>query len=633
MQPHLRQDNPQGLGVRTKGCAMQKKSTMPMIYFALSLFLFGTGTTSVSAAELKAASPTAEGADTTTPEAEEIEEPSSDKDKPPAAVETEEAASAEEDIAEVEVKTEEAGSTKVTKALFRKGELTDYGTTQILARRDFAGLGFGVSEMDGYRYLVISPDFNLIRGKLALGVGFPLRLEVGDLLNEGADATFSVRSMDWDEFSDLVRPLRYFTWGRKEDNFYIDINRVHASTIGHGQLLRNYIPNLDIDEDRLYFSADAYGDYGGFEFLAGALPLPQHFGALAFIKPLSFFTNDKQLQSLSLGLSYVGDLNAPTQLDTVAHANPHDTDEDGGVRYAVNDQGNFLWAPAAVHGVGVDGEFKVYKRGPLDIKVYADYSHLFLPAYEPLGIEATGDGGFTVGSLFRISQGARLGSKAGPLFKGVIDEKIQASIMANHAFRIRLEGKTFGPRFLPSYFNSTYSIQKLQMGFSQATSRLPTKLAYLSLPDDESQRLGGYLELSYRWMDNIGLTAIYEDAFSTGMNDTLAAGRQVVLHAESQSTSWAQMYVTYHYFTFENIGDIFKFQTDNELLFAGARIQILPFLFLNAMTQRTFGIQFTDEDLLHRRSLTEGGEQLGYTSLGLNNAWTHTVEAQLGWQY
>ncbi|MBL92529.1 MAG: hypothetical protein CMH56_12060 [Myxococcales bacterium] len=609
------------------------KKTSKLLCAGLGLF-WGLGIAPVAAEELKAATPTA-SEDTSAGVADSTSEESVGNEAPETAAEPEVVSepAEEEEMAEVEVNTDDAGSGKVTKALFRKGELTDYGTTQILARRDFAGLGFGVSEMDGYRYLVISPDFNLIRGKLALGVGFPLRLEVGDLLNEGTDASFAVRPMDWDELSDLVRPLRYFTWGRKEDNFYIDINRVHAATIGHGQLLRNYIPNLDIDEDRLYFSADAYGDYGGFEFLAGALPMPQHFGALAFIKPMSFFTDDKQLQSLSLGLSYVGDLNAPTQLDTVAHANPHDTDEDGGVRYAVNDQGNFLWAPAAVHGVGVDGEFKVYKRGPLDIKVYADYSHLFLPAYEPLGIEASGDGGFTVGSLFRISKGARLGAKAGSLFKGVIDEKIQASIMANHAFRIRLEGKTFGPRFLPSYFNSTYSIQKLQMGFSQATSRLPTKLAYLSMPDDESQRLGGYLELSYRWMDNIGLTAIYEDAFSTGMNDTLAAGRQVVLHAESQSTSWAQMYVTYHYFTFENIGDIFKFETDNELLFAGARIQILPFLFLNAMTQRTFGIQFTDEDLLHRRNLTEGGEQLGYTSLGLNNAWTHTIEAQLGWQY
>ena len=541
----------------------------------------------------------------------------------------------EEEPAEVEVVEETASVQTVQKALFRKGELTDYGTTQILARQDFLGVGFGLSEMDGYRYLAVTPDFNLVRGGMALGVGFPLRFEIEDLLSAGEQSSYSIRSQDWDEVSDFLRPLRYFTWGRKEDNFYIDINRVHASTIGHGQLLRNYIPNLDIDEDRLFLSVDAYGDYGGFEFLAGALPIPNEIGVLGFIKPLSFFSTDKQLQSLSLGLSYVGDLDAPAQLETVQQSIVHSTTEEEGVRYAVNDQGNFLWSSNAVHGVGVDGEFKVYKEGPLDIKVYADYSHLFLPAYTPLNLAAVSDGGWTLGTLFRISKGARLGSKPKALFKGMIDEKIQASIMANHAFRIRLEGKTFGPHFLPSYFNSTYPIQRLQMGLSgtAATARLPTKLAYLAQEDDLSQRVGGYLELSYRWLDNLGLTAIYEDAFSTGTQDTVAAGRQVVLHAESHTTSWAQVYLTYHYFSFESISNILKFETDNELLFAGTRFEILPFLFVNAMAQRTFGIQFTDEDLLNRRSLKSGGEELGYTSLGLKNTWTYVAELQLGWKY
>lgn len=620
---------PEGL---SEEIAMQRKARWPLMAFVM-FALWGTGIVPAFAEENgedtgpKAASPTEEEA----PPAEEEAPPAAEEEAPPAAEEKPKVSEEQAVVAtDVEVATEVPP--EKTK-LFRKGELTDYGTTQILSRRDFVGLGFGVSELDGYRYLVLTPDFNLIRGKMALGLGFPLRLEVGDLLNEGSDASFDIRAMDWDELSDLARPLRYFTWGRKEDNVYLDVNRVHAATIGHGQLLRNYMPNLDIDEDRLYLSADAYGDYGGFEFLAGALPVPQHFGVLGFIKPLSFISEDKQLRSLSLGLSYVGDLDAPVQLDTVSHSIGHTTDEEESIRYGVNGQGNFLWNAAAVHGVGVDGEFKVYKKGPLDIKVYADYSHLFFPSYEPLSIEAFGDGGFTLGALFRISEGARLGSKATSLLKGVIDEKIQASILANHAFRIRVEGKTFGPQFLPSYFNSTYSIQKLQMGFSEASSKLPTKMAYLAKPDDEAQRVGGYLELSYRWMDNIGFTAIYEDAFSTGTNDAVPAGRQIVLHAESQSTAWAQMYLTYHYFTFEDLGSIFKFESDNELVFAGTRLQILPFFFINAMTQRTFRIRYSDEDLVNRRSLTEGGEQLGYTSLGLKNSWTHTLEAQVGWQF
>ena len=51
--------------------------------------------------------------------------------------------------------------------------------------------------------------------------------------------------------------------------------------------------------------------------LVGALPIPDQIGVLGFIKPLSFFSDDPQLQSLSLGLSYVSDLNAPPLLETV----------------------------------------------------------------------------------------------------------------------------------------------------------------------------------------------------------------------------------------------------------------------------------------------------------------------------
>ena len=168
---------------------------------------------------------------------------------------------------------------------------------------------------------------------------------------------------------------------------------------------------------------------------------------------------------------------------------------------------------------------------------------------------------------------------------------------------------------------------------STASAALPTKMASLADPDDASQRVGGYLELSYRWLDNLGVTAIYEDAMATGSMQPVAGGRQVVLHAESQTSSWAQVFATYHYFTYDDIGKIFQFQTDNELFFAGTRLQLLPFLFINAQTQRTFGIQFTDEDLLHRRTLVPGGEELGYTSLGLNNAWNYSIEVQLGWQF
>ena len=96
-----------------------------------------------------------------------------------------------EEVQEVEIESSEPSSSPavVKKALFRKGELTDYGTTQLLPRQDFAGVGFGLSEMDGYRYLAITPDFKAIRGNAALGAGFPLRLQMDDLIS-GGDGNF-----------------------------------------------------------------------------------------------------------------------------------------------------------------------------------------------------------------------------------------------------------------------------------------------------------------------------------------------------------------------------------------------------------------------------------------------------------
>ena len=117
-----------------------------------------------------------------------------------------------------------------------------------------------------------------------------------------------------DQIEDFLRPLRYFTWGKKEDRFYLDLNRARAFTIGHGQLMRRYSPNVDIDEDNLFAQLDAYSDLGGFELVAGPLPLPRIVGGLLFVKPLGLFSDGYMAKSLSIGVSYLPDLNAPTVL-------------------------------------------------------------------------------------------------------------------------------------------------------------------------------------------------------------------------------------------------------------------------------------------------------------------------------
>ena len=100
------------------------------------------------------------------------------------------------------------------------------------------------------------------------------------------------------------------------------------------------------------------------------------------------FSDNLMAKSLSVGASYVTDMNAPTEL----------TKADNGYLYA-DGSGNLLYNPGyAASGFGVDAEVKVLKTKNTDIKIYGDYSQLVLPSAD--GASTFGDGG-APGALFQ----------------------------------------------------------------------------------------------------------------------------------------------------------------------------------------------------------------------------------------
>lgn len=532
---------------------------------------------------------------------------------------------------------------------FLKGELTQMGTVQLVNSRTSFGVGIGATAIEGVFFAVLRPDLNLRFGKFGLGLGAPLRLQIMDtnVLNVIDPSTYELafadlgrfRFEDWDQIEDAVRPLRYLTWGRKEDNLYIDLNRVHALTIGHGQLVRRYQPNLDIDEDRLFATVDGYLDFGGFEVMAGPFPIPRMAGALVFVKPLGLFFDDYFSKSLSFGASYVTDLNAPTTL--VADPNPADQRP----QLAVDAAGEFLWENSGevvgdrVQGVGVDAEIKLVKWEFIDLKVYGDYSHLFLPGVPERDVAAFSDGGFALGSLLRMSIGSRPVRPLEDESEEVRLGKAPRELKADHAMRFRLEGRTFGPQYLPSYFNTLYEVDRLQFGqaVNESRARLPTKIGFLADNAGEPWRAGYYAEGSYTWVDYIGFTAAYEDAYALGTASRPVNGRNLALHAETFGLGWLQLFVTYHYRNFEDVTGIFSFDSDRELLFFGGRLQLLPILFLNLNFQRAFRVGFSEDDLPGQRRPRLGASpdepDYRFTSVGLENAWLANFDIELGWQF
>lgn len=569
-------------------------------------------------------------------------------DEPPAPAEPEPLVEGPADVEPREGPSDPAAEAELP---FLKGELTRFGDVQLLNRRTSFGVALGAAGIDNVYYAVVRPDVNLHFGKFALGLGAPLRFEVLDMneLNAIDPSTYDLvfseagrfRTEDWDQIEDFLRPLRYLTWGKKEDRLYADLNRVHALTLGHGQLIRRYSPTVDIDEDNLFAQLDGYADFGGVELMAGPFPVPRVAGALAFVKPLGLFLDDVYSRSLSVGVSYVTDLNAPTSLVTAPNL------ADGRLQLPVDDAGEFLYPHKGaltgdmVHGVGVDAEIKAVKWEFVDLKVYGDYSHLFLPGVPATGVEPFSDGGFALGTLLRMSFGSV------PVRD--LDDEDEATraglkpreMRAEHAVRVRVEGRTFGPQYLPSYFDTLYEADKWQFGFGDTPlgqrAGLPTKIAYLASQANQPWRVGAYLEASYAWVDWLGVTVMYEDAIALD-GGAVPAARNFALHGETgKALGFLQLFATYHYRHFSDFSKLFQLATDNEVLYLGGRLQVLPILFVNLGVQRAFRTGFLDDDLPGQKRPLPGAPQSAtayrYTSVGLQNSWAGTLDVELGWQF
>jgi hypothetical protein len=433
---------------------------------------------------------------------------------------------------------------------FVKGEFAHAGTVRVVPNWSFVGVRIGALLQETTLFAQVAPkvDLEFLDKKLRLGVDVPLNLEVYSVQNaaDEAEGTSGFRNLgqlrqrDWDEARDFAKVLRYLTYGKKEDNLYLSLGQVFATTLGHGQSMRRYQANVDVDQTRLGLELDAYGDYGGFEFLVADVTRGSLFGVLAFVKPLSFLMDGVTAKSLSLGVHYTSDQRAPWALRRNA---PVGSATLGTV---ITDAFGAPQADTrAVNVVGVDAEVKLLKTAQSDIKTYADFSML------------NGAGsGVALGVLGRFNLHA--GSTV-------------------HLLRTRLELRSYEANFVPSYFDTLYEYQKYQFSLDPAQSgaALTTKLQAIAGRVGQ-RRLGAYVEATYSLPDWFTLAGAYE-------TETQGQDRHLMLHLEVPA-KMLSFFATYHQ---RNLRKFFTLEA-NDLIFAGARMQLLPILFLNGRVQKSF---------------------------------------------
>ena len=486
---------------------------------------------------------------------------------------------------------EEPGKVKRT---FVKGELTNLGSDKLVVADSRFGLRIGYARLDNSSYLSVTPEIDLHFGPdVGLGIGLPLNFlaYANGFVDKG---TITLRKHDYDKPSQYARVLRFFTVGRKEDQFYLNVSQLFAASIGHGAIVRRYSGNIDQNITRVGAQLDAYGRFGGFEAFIGDVIQPRHFLAgLAFVKPLGFLSGDlaSTLGQTSLGVSTAADLSAPYTLDRNGFQYPN-----------VGDDGEPVVAETRrAQLVGADIETKVLKTEGADIKPFVDYSRL-LDIGTPTGVGAKGQGG-------------------GGLTAGVLG-RFNAGEVKTHAFRVVLEGRYFDGNYLPGYFDTFYEVQKFQFITGKANTAYEPKLRTILGRDNAHKRAGYYAEAAYQYNGGLALMAAFEDSAHVAGPDEICAacapankfvgGRNLTLHIEYPAYSWLQFFGSFYRRSFDGAPvDANHPLGDNTLIYAAMRLHILPILFLNARIYRTWQI---DPVLGEMKNVT-GGDldlEIGY---------------------
>ncbi len=527
----------------------------------------------------------------------------------------------------------------VARPHFVEGDLETF-VMRPMTRRNFLGVGAGVASIPNDAnallntfYLTIEPQLDVVSEKYnwKLGLGAPLNLRLLDtrgpfeqclaqartIRNMGGDQNAvssgtstcllqnqdkvtegigSLRQEDWDEASDYAKVVRYFTVGKPEGEFYLNISRLFDQSLSHGTVVRDYNANINFNTSRLGATLDFNRAAIGIQGIANDLVRPDVLGLMMFLRPFRPFSNNVLLRSLSLGMSYVHGVNQPRRLLYEAGLFAPAFDQP---IPKVDPQLNMMGAQfAPMNVMGVDLEAKLLRLSENDLKVYADFQKM-----QDFG------SGFTLGTLFRFSQGQP----------------------ARQALRARAELNYFTADFLPSYFDTYHDIFQYQYlpATYQASNGLwysPTKLQYLDAARGGQPRMGAYFELTHSLIDKLTLSVAgrvwrpvgtakdpdfdglsFPD-YGQGCQDKgdgdLDCGNRSVriadrgfsslrLRAELPLRKFLQAFASYEIFSSgdeKGLG-VFRFNGDNEVLFGGARLMLLPFLFFQAETRRYFFLQ------------------------------------------
>ncbi|MBW2734762.1 MAG: hypothetical protein JRH20_20435 [Deltaproteobacteria bacterium] len=436
------------------------------------------------------------------------------------------------------------------------------GSTSKELSGQFAG-GLLFEEIDDDYFVTIDLYNTLSIGPVSFGVWVPLRLRVkdNDPQNDGV-----FRSEDWDEVSDWARLFRFVevNLGGETWRFRGRIGALDGESIGHGTILGGYYNAVDRNHYQSGLALSGAIKYGGAEMMLDNLLAPEIFGFRLHLRPTSFFTENRWANKLAIGLSMIGDVDAPLTLRW------SDPDNDGGYAAEVTDEGNYrLESSDALLIYGVDVEYTLLQNKLIDLVPYIDLNFI--------GDVRTGVG-FHAGVFFNL----RLPTPVGP------------------TLLTRLEYRAVGDGYAPRYVDSLYEAQRVMVGpdiFDPAANDRPlTKLEWLRTAETGANGILGELYFDFAGWIRVG--GAYED-YSGDNNSALT------LSLLLPKIKAVQLGAYYTNRGFDSMSDAFDLET--ALLRAFARVRAWGPIYLSATYTRTWVIDANDGN----KYIAEGNWSVG----------------------
>lgn len=450
---------------------------------------------------------------------------------------------------------------------------------------------FGGNETIASMYhFTLFPQGRFTIGPTATHLGLPLRFPIYD--NDGSKKSGSYRGQgfvklkqsvvprqgDFRQWWDAQRLIRRFSVGAEDGPYQVVLARDSALTLGQGVLVKDMRPNYFFDHDHLFADAFVAFNKVRVDAILGPIPKINIMAVNARVAPFDTMSAPGFFREANLDFTYAIDANAPNQLRR---------SESGAL--LMDDERRLVKRDTGVsQGFAVTALSETFPVSWLSLKPYLSYGHLFVSGLKEK--ESHVD--------TKYGAGVHLGNDLAIFFSGE----------PHSMLFLRTEGRIFSQKYIPSYFGSTYMLDRVNMMEPGRDGDGTSKSQYLGT-GPQGFRLGYMTEIGYEYRDVFSTALGYENARIIETSQMVVPMRHLRFAMSLIPIERFTLIASYEAAALKEMKDIFDFRASRGLVSLKGQVRILPFLYFESSVNNSFGVKDMYE---------ESGEWL--TDLGATRA-------------